>query len=33
MDNAGFHRSQRAKKLIESVGCQVIFLPPYSPVI
>lgn len=31
MDNASFHKSQRAKELIESVGCKVIFLPPYSP--
>lgn len=31
MDNASFHRSQNTKDLIESVGCRVIFLPPYSP--
>lgn len=31
MDNAAFHRSQKTKDLIESVGCRVIFLPPYSP--
>ncbi|WP_021827381.1 transposase [Holospora obtusa] len=31
MDNAAFHRLQRAKELIESVGCQLIFLPLYSP--
>ena len=31
MDNASFHKSQRTKNLIESVGCQVIYLPPYSP--
>jgi len=31
MDNASFHRSQKTKDLIESVGCRVIFLPPYSP--
>jgi len=31
MDNASFHKSPKTKKLIESVGCQVIFLPPYSP--
>lgn len=30
MDNALFHRSQRTKDLIESVGCRVIFLLPYS---
>ena len=31
MDNAAFHRSQKTKDLIESVGCRIIFLPPYSP--
>lgn len=31
MDNASFHRSNRTRQLIESVGCSVIFLPPYSP--
>ena len=31
MDNAAFHRSKRTKELIESVGCKLIFLPPYSP--
>ncbi len=31
MDNAAFHKSQKTKELIESVGCKVIFLPPYSP--
>lgn len=31
MDNAAFHKSQKTKDLIESVGCRVIFLPPYSP--
>lgn len=31
MDNATFHRSKKTKELIESVGCKVIFLPPYSP--
>lgn len=31
MDNSAFHRSQTTKDLIESVGCRVIFLPPYSP--
>ena len=30
-DNANFHKSEKMKKLIESVGCKVIFLPPYSP--
>lgn len=31
MDNAAFHKSEKTKSLIESVGCRVIFLPPYSP--
>jgi len=31
MDNAAFHKSQKTKELIESVGCRLIFLPPYSP--
>ena len=31
MDNASFHKSQKTKDLIESVGCKVVFLPPYSP--
>jgi transposase len=31
MDNAAFHKSKRTRALIESVGCRLIFLPPYSP--
>nr|WP_052691209.1 transposase [Orientia tsutsugamushi] len=31
MDNAAFHKSKKTKELIESVGCKVIFLQPYSP--
>ncbi len=31
LDNARFHKSQKVIDLIESVGCRVIFLPPYSP--
>lgn len=31
MDNALFHKSQRTKDFIESVGCKLVFLPPYSP--
>ena len=31
MDNAAFHKSEKARRLIESVNCRVIFLPPYSP--
>lgn len=31
LDNASFHKSQRAKELIENAGCHLLFLPPYSP--
>ena len=31
LDNASFHKSQKTIELIESVGCNVVFLPPYSP--
>ena len=31
MDNATFHKSKRTKNLIESAGCHLLFLPPYSP--
>jgi len=31
MDNAAFHKSNTTKELIESIGCKVCFLPPYSP--
>ena len=31
MDNASFHKSQKTIDLIGSVGCRVVFLPPYSP--
>jgi len=31
MDNASFHKSLKTRELIESVGCNLIFLPPYSP--
>ena len=30
MDNAAFHKSVEAKELIESVGCRLLFQPPYS---
>jgi putative transposase len=30
-DNATFHTSSQIKKLIESAGCTLIFLPTYSP--
>jgi len=31
MDNAAFHKSPRTRQLIESAGCFLIYLPPYSP--
>jgi transposase len=31
MDNATFHKSPRTKKLIESVGCNLLYQPSYSP--
>jgi transposase len=31
MDNASFHKSQDSHRLIEHVGCKVLYLPPYSP--
>lgn len=31
LDNASFHKSRRTQALIEQAGCQILFLPPYSP--
>ncbi len=31
IDNARFHKSKKVVDLINSVGCRIIFLPPYSP--
>jgi transposase len=31
VDNATFHRGGRIKELIEAAGCQLKYLPPYSP--
>lgn len=31
IDNASFHKSTKIIKLLASVNCKVIFLPPYSP--
>ena len=30
-DNASFHKSPKLKALIEAAGCELLFLPPYSP--
>lgn len=31
MDNAPFHNSRRIRELIEEAGCELLFLPSYSP--
>ena len=31
MDNLGAHRPKRVRDLIEGSGCELIYLPPYSP--
>ena len=30
MDNLSAHKSERLRELIEAVGCEVLYLPPYS---
>jgi transposase len=31
MDNLGAHRSKKVRKLIEERGCELVYLPVYSP--
>jgi transposase len=31
MDNLGAHKPRRIRELIEQRGCELIYLPPYSP--
>jgi transposase InsO family protein len=31
VDNLGAYKSERTRKRIEGRGCQLLFLPPYSP--
>jgi transposase len=31
MDNLGAHRPKRVRELIEGKGCELLYLPPYSP--
>ena len=31
MDNLGAHRGERVRELVEGKGCELWFLPPYSP--
>ena len=31
MDNASFHKAPAILETIEKAGCELLFLPPYSP--
>lgn len=31
LDNASFHKSTKIKSLITQAGCELLYLPPYSP--
>jgi transposase len=31
MDNLSAHKGERVRKLIEDRGCELLYLPPYSP--
>lgn len=31
LDNASFHKSKTTVEIIRKAGCEVLFLPPYSP--
>jgi len=31
IDNLSAHKSERVRELIEAAGCEVLYLPPYSP--
>ena len=31
MDNYSIHKGIETQKIIESAGCSILFLPPYSP--
>ena len=31
LDNLSVHKSTRARRVIEAAGCQLVFLPTYSP--
>lgn len=31
MDNASFHKGGKITQIIEDAGCQILYLPPYSP--
>ena len=31
LDNATFHKGEKIRQLVENAGCELIYLPPYSP--
>ena len=31
IDNATFHKGGRIEELVQAAGCEVYYLPPYSP--
>jgi transposase len=31
MDNLSTHKGERIRKLVRSAGCELLYLPPYSP--
>jgi transposase len=31
LDNLSAHKGERVKQLIEGLGCELVYLPPYSP--
>ena len=31
LDNATFHKGGMIQQLIENAGCEILYLPPYSP--
>lgn len=31
LDNATFHKSEKIRALVENAGCELRYLPPYSP--
>lgn len=31
IDNASFHKGEEIRKIIEEAGCEIWYLPPYSP--
>jgi transposase len=31
VDNVGAHKPDRIRELVEAAGCELVFLPPYSP--